>query len=71
MAEQQTAELIAQEWRGPPGGRERPCKGHHPIVFRTRLGQLKLNSPPAVPLPMRVPGAKKFQPPEDKIKQPA
>src|SRR5689334_21174775 len=45
LVEQQTAELLAQAHRCPRCGRERACKGHHPIVFRTPFGKLTLDSP--------------------------
>ena len=37
MAERQAAEFVEQGRRCPHCGRERACKGHHRIVFRTRL----------------------------------
>jgi hypothetical protein len=45
MAQRQAAEFAAQECRCPQCGQERACKGHHPIVFRTPFGKLKLDSP--------------------------
>ena len=45
MAERQAAEFVAQGRRCPHCGRERACKGHHRIVFRTPFGKLQLDSP--------------------------
>jgi hypothetical protein len=45
VVERQAAEFIGQERRCPRCGRERACKGHHAIVFRTPFGKLQLDSP--------------------------
>jgi len=45
MAERQAAEFVEQGRRCPHCGRERACKGHHRIVFRTPFGKLQLDSP--------------------------
>jgi hypothetical protein len=56
LVEQQAAEFIAQQRRCPQCGRERACKGHHQIVFRTPFGKLKLDSPQLYGCPCRSPG---------------
>ena len=45
LAERQVADLLAQARRCALCGRERACKGHHRIVFRTPFGKLTLDSP--------------------------
>src|SRR3954452_5944522 len=45
VVERQAAEFIVQKQRCSRCGRERTCKGHHRIVFRTPFGKLKLASP--------------------------
>src|SRR3954453_10114533 len=45
LVERQTDEFLAQQRRCPRCGRERACKGRHPILFRTPFGKLKLDSP--------------------------
>jgi hypothetical protein len=45
VAERQAAEFVTQAQRCPRCGRQRACKGHHAIVFRTPFGKLKLDSP--------------------------
>src|SRR5690349_18105681 len=45
IAQRQAAEFVAQACRCPQCGRERACKGHHRIVFRTPSGKLPLDSP--------------------------
>ena len=45
MAEGQAAEFVAQARRCARCGRERACKGHHAIVFRTPFGKVELDSP--------------------------
>jgi hypothetical protein len=39
MVEQQAIEFATQEWRCPRCGRQRACKGHHQIRFRTPFGR--------------------------------
>src|SRR5947199_6495700 len=45
MAQRQATEFVAQARYCPQSGRERACKGHHGIVFRTPFGKLTLDSP--------------------------
>jgi hypothetical protein len=45
MVQAQAAEFVTQVGRCPRCGRERACKGHHTIVFRTPFGKLTLDSP--------------------------
>jgi ribosomal protein S14 len=52
MAEQQTADFVAQARRCPRCGRPRACKGHHRIVFRTPVRQAEPGQPAVVPLPL-------------------
>jgi hypothetical protein len=58
LVEQQSAEFIAQARRCPQCGRERRCKGHHQIVFRTPFGKLELDSPQLYGCPCQSPGPK-------------
>src|SRR4051812_49315891 len=62
LVERQTAELLAQERRCPRCGRERTSKGHHPIVFRTPFGKLKLDSPRLYRCRCESRGLKSFSP---------
>src|SRR5689334_10127326 len=62
MAQRQVAEFIAQAQRCPRCGRDRTCKGHHRIVFRTPFGKLKLDSPQLYCCPCEAPGAKSVSP---------
>ena len=62
LVEQQSAEFIAQQGRCPRCGRERACKGHHQIVFRTPFGKLKLDSPQLYGCPCQSPGPKSVSP---------
>jgi hypothetical protein len=62
MAQQQVAEFAAQACRCPQCGRERACKGHHPIVFRTPFGKLKLDSPRLYPCRCESDGGRSFSP---------
>ena len=62
LVEQQSAEFIAQQRRCPRCGRERPCKGHHQIVFRTPFGKLKLDSRQLYGCPCQSPGPKSVSP---------
>jgi hypothetical protein len=56
LVEQQSAEFIAQARRYPRCGRERACKGHQQIVFRTPFGKLKVDSPQLSSCPCQSPG---------------
>jgi hypothetical protein len=49
MVEQQATEFVTQEGRCYRCGRQRACKGHHPIVFRTPFGKVTLDSPRLYP----------------------
>ena len=49
MVEQQATEFVTQEGRCCRCGRQRACKGHHPIVFRTPFGKVTLDSPRLYP----------------------
>jgi hypothetical protein len=62
MAEGQTAEFVAQAQRCPSCGQLRACKGHHPIVFRTPFGKLKLDSPQRYRCPCEAQGTKSVSP---------
>jgi hypothetical protein len=62
LVEQQAAEFIAQARRCPCCGRERACKGHHRIVFRTPFGKLSLDSPQLYRCACESPGPKTFSP---------
>jgi hypothetical protein len=62
VAQRQVAEFIAQQQRCPRCGRERACKGHHRIVFRTPFGKLTLDSPQLYCCPCETPGAKSVSP---------
>src|SRR5437588_59056 len=62
MAQRQAAEFVAQECRCPQCGRERACKGHHTIVFRTPFGKLTLDSPRLYRCPCEPPGPKTVSP---------
>jgi hypothetical protein len=62
MAERQTAEFVAQAGRCPRCGRQRACKGHHAIVFRTPFGKLSLDSPQLYRCPCEPPGPKTVSP---------
>src|SRR4051794_41014183 len=59
LVEQQSAAFIAQQRRCPQCGRERACKGHHQIVFRTPFGKLKLDSSQLYGCPCQLGVAKK------------
>jgi hypothetical protein len=62
LVEQQAAEFIVQQRPCPRCGRERACKGHHAIVFRTPFGKLKLDSPQLYGCPCQSPGPKSVSP---------
>jgi hypothetical protein len=62
IAQHQVAEFIAQARRCPRCGRDRPCKGHHRIVFRTPFGKLTLGSPQLYRCPCEAQGAKSVSP---------
>ena len=62
MAEGQVAEFVAQGQRCARCGRERACKGHHQIVFRTPFGKLKLDSPQLYRCPCEAQGTKSVSP---------
>jgi hypothetical protein len=62
LVEQQAAEFIAQERRCPRCGRERACRGHHQIVFRTPFGKLKVDSPQLYGCPCQSTGPKSASP---------
>jgi hypothetical protein len=62
MAEGQTAAFVAQAQRCPSCGQLRACKGHHPIVFRTPFGKLKLDSPQLYRCPCEAQGTKSVSP---------
>jgi hypothetical protein len=67
LVERQAAEFIAQEQRCPRCGRDRTCKGHHRIVFRTPFGKLKLDSPQRYRCPCESQGPKSFSPLADRM----
>jgi hypothetical protein len=62
IAQHQVAEFTAQAQRCPRCGRERTCKGHHRIVFRTPFGKLQLDSPQLYRCPCEAQGPKSFSP---------
>jgi hypothetical protein len=62
MAERQTAEFVTQAQRCPRCGRQRACKGHHAIVFRTPFGKLSLASPQLYRCACEPPGPRTFSP---------
>ena len=62
MAERQTTDFVAQARRCPRCGRQRACKGHHAIVFRTPFGKLKLDSPQLYRCPCEPPGPQTVSP---------
>jgi hypothetical protein len=62
VAQRQVAEFIAQAQRCPRCGRDRTCKGHHQIVFRTPFGKLELDSPQLYRCPCEAQGSKSFSP---------
>ena len=62
LVEQQSAEFIVQQRRCPRCGRDRACKGHHAIVFRTPFGKLKVDSPQLYGCPCQSPGPKNLSP---------
>jgi hypothetical protein len=62
IAERQAAEFVAQARPCPHCGRQRACKGHHRIVFRTPFGKLKLDSPQLYGCPCQSPGPQSASP---------
>jgi hypothetical protein len=62
MVEQQAIEVAPQAGRCPQCGRERACKGHHAIVFRTPFGKMKLTSPQLYRCRCEGAGPKSFSP---------
>ena len=62
MAQGQAAEFVAQGWRCARCGRERACKGHHQVVFRTPFGKLTLDSPQLYRCPCEAQGTKSVSP---------
>jgi hypothetical protein len=60
--EQQAAEFVSQERRCSRCGRQRACKGHHPIMFRTPFGKVKLDSPRLYPCRCESQTLKSFSP---------
>jgi hypothetical protein len=62
IAQRQVAEFCVQAQRCPRCGRDRTCKGHHQIVFRTPFGKLKLDSPQLYCCPCESQGPKSFSP---------
>ena len=62
MVEQQATEFVTQEGRCCRCGRQRACKGHHPIVFRTPFGKVTLDSPQLYPCRCESQTRKSFSP---------
>jgi hypothetical protein len=62
MVEQQATEFVTQEGLCCRCGRQRTCKGHHPIVFRTPFGKVTLDSPRLYPCPCESEARKSFSP---------
>ena len=62
MAEGQAAAFVAQARRCARCGRERACKGHHALVFRTPFGKLTLDSPQLYRCPCEAQGTKSVSP---------
>src|SRR4051794_4254067 len=62
MVQGQAVEFVAQVGRCPRCGRQRACKGHHAIVFRTPFGKLTLDSPRLYRCPCESEARKSFSP---------
>ena len=67
IAQRQVAEFIAQAQRCSRCGRDRTCKGHRQIVFRTPFGKLTLDSPQRYRCPCESQGPKSLSPLADRL----